>query len=336
VAGRPVAVLRPRQVLSFSYNAAPRAVLNRNEMKRDTELVATPFGSFHAFRGDMVTRQLKTFGAHQRNELAMVMSVVEPGDHVIDIGGHIGTFSIPIARRVTDAGRVFTFEPVDEHIQLLERNIKENDVMGSVRVFRSIVTDVPGRYAIHTSHRNTSLSTFRLQTADQDGDIPCMNLDEWWRQQRDSGKLAARVRLIKIDVEGMELNVLRSGRRVLESDRPILYFEVALAHMNASGNRLDEMNDLMKQFGYDFFLNLGQRNSATDAFELGRFSSLSKGGRFFDVLAIHPDDAHYPTRFLDCRQTERRLARRRLKEAVNLRRIRKSITSRLRLSRRRD
>lgn len=298
-------------------------------MNLDTELVTTPFGAFHTFRGDMVTRQLKRYGAHQRNELAMVMSVIAPGDHVIDIGGHIGTFSIPIARRVTETGRVFTFEPIDEHVQLLERNIEMNNVAGSVRVFQSIVTDIPARYARHTSHRNTSLSTFRLEATDQDGDIPCMNLDAWWQQQRDSGTLTARVRLIKIDVEGMELNVLKSGRRVLDRDRPIVYFEVALVHMDAAGNRLDEMNDLMKQFGYDFFLNLGQRNSSTDDFELGRISSLANGGRFFDVLAIHPDDAHYPTRFLDCRPTERRLARRRLKEAMNLRRVRKSITGRL-------
>jgi len=63
-------------------------------MERETERVETDHGTFRSFRDDLVTRQLRRFGAHQRNELAMLLGFVRPGDRVVDVGAHVGTFSV--------------------------------------------------------------------------------------------------------------------------------------------------------------------------------------------------------------------------------------------------
>ena len=64
-----------------------------------------------AFANDLVTNQIKKFGAHTRPELAFLLSVVDEGDAVFDIGGHIGTFAIPLAQKVGPSGRVLVVEP---------------------------------------------------------------------------------------------------------------------------------------------------------------------------------------------------------------------------------
>lgn len=42
---------------------------------------------------DLITQQLIAFGAHTRNELAMLLTFIDPDDVVVDVGAHIGTFS---------------------------------------------------------------------------------------------------------------------------------------------------------------------------------------------------------------------------------------------------
>lgn len=294
-------------------------------MQRETEFVETPYGSFYGFRGDRTTQQLKEHGAHQRNELAMILSLIEEDDDVVDVGAHIGTFCIPIAKHVKDGGHVFAFEPVSEHTRLLERNIEFNRVSRIITNCCSIVTNIPGRYVAQSRRSNTGWTTFRLEDEGGATDVPCITLDRWWQQQREAGTLKRRICLMKVDVEGMELNVLKSGRQFLETDQPILYVEVARRHMASAGNGVAELDSLLQGLGYHFFLNLGPRNSTDDHFRLGRFTHLVQGGHFFDVLAVQPDDPRYPRDYLGIGPTMRRLTYRRFKAAFNFHELKKSV-----------
>ncbi|HIO97458.1 MAG TPA: hypothetical protein EYG71_05970, partial [Leucothrix sp.] len=60
-----------------------------------TEKCKTMYGVFESWKGDVITVQLKKYSAHTRNELAMLKSFIAKGDNIIDIGAHIGTYSIP-------------------------------------------------------------------------------------------------------------------------------------------------------------------------------------------------------------------------------------------------
>ena len=62
------------------------------------ENVKTIYGTFNSWKGDLITEQLKQYSAHTRNELAMIKSLIEHGDNILDIGAHIGTFSIPFSQ----------------------------------------------------------------------------------------------------------------------------------------------------------------------------------------------------------------------------------------------
>jgi hypothetical protein len=84
----------------------------------------------------------------------------------------------------------------------------------------------------------------------------------------------------------MELSVLRSAQRVIERDRPILYFEVVVEQMARFGINKDDIEAFLRPHDYRFFRNVGERNSTNDAFTLAELRSLSEGGAFFDVLAV--------------------------------------------------
>ncbi len=72
--------------------------------------IDTLYGVFHASEGDLIADQLKRYSAHTRNELSMIRDVIRDGDNIVDIGAHIGTFSIPFARFNTGQRKVDAFE----------------------------------------------------------------------------------------------------------------------------------------------------------------------------------------------------------------------------------
>ena len=56
----------------------------------ETEIVTTPWGSLESFAGDLITDQLNECGAHQRSDLALLLSLLRSGGTAIDMQYHIG------------------------------------------------------------------------------------------------------------------------------------------------------------------------------------------------------------------------------------------------------
>jgi hypothetical protein len=61
------------------------------QAKVETVILSTPWGSLESFAGDLITEQLHDYGAHQRSDLAFLLSLLRPGDTVVDVGAHVGT-----------------------------------------------------------------------------------------------------------------------------------------------------------------------------------------------------------------------------------------------------
>src|SRR3982074_3219529 len=69
---------------------------------------------------------------YEQGEIAFVPQLLRRGDIAIDIGGHIGFFTMQMAALVGDRGKVYAFEPYDANAELLERSIAENRFGGRV------------------------------------------------------------------------------------------------------------------------------------------------------------------------------------------------------------
>ena len=105
------------------------------------ESVATIYGNYFSWKGDLITEQLKTYSAHTRNELAMIKSFICSGDNIIDVGAHIGTFSVPFSIFNEAKGLIFSFEANPNNYKLLQANIANNSVSSTIIPYHSIVSD---------------------------------------------------------------------------------------------------------------------------------------------------------------------------------------------------
>ncbi len=240
--------------------------------------VNTLFGDFFAPRGDLITQQLQEYGAHTRNELAMVLDHIEYGSVVVDIGAHIGTFAVPIGKKIGSSGRVLCIEAHKPNFDLLVRNVGANGLVRNVQCKNCILGE---KSSGNFGHR---------EIADNSG-AGFYEPDEFGSAVTDASALLsvsgfAIPDFVKIDIEGMEGSVLRSLRPILEACRPKLYIEVVKHQLDRYGDSPASLQRTLSGLGYRFFRNVGDRNSSDNIYRMERLSSLNDGGDFFDVLAL--------------------------------------------------
>jgi len=189
-------------------------------------------------------------GQYEQNEVRFVCGLLKRGDCAIDVGGHIGFFTMQMAEAVGPDGRVYAFEPLDANADLLERSIAENGFGGRVRFQRAAVGAASG----------TATLTFPVETLNSGGayllrngsaplagnrkkEVPLVALDslDWQRP----------VRVIKMDVEGAEPQVLEGAARILKDDRPVILSEFHPTQLErASGITADQFLARIAAFGY--------------------------------------------------------------------------------------
>ena len=189
-------------------------------------------------------------GQYEADGIRFVRSVLEPGDTAVDAGAHIGFFAMHMAARVGPMGNVHAFEPLDSNADLLERSISENGFADRIVFHRAAVGQ----------HSGMATLTFPLETLNtggayllRDGAAPLLG-----NQTRpvplvalDEANLTRPVRLIKMDVEGAEPQVVQGATRVLKEDRPVIMSELHPTQLErASGTTADDFIAQMRRLGY--------------------------------------------------------------------------------------
>ncbi|MFN2489532.1 MAG: FkbM family methyltransferase [Actinomycetota bacterium] len=166
----------------------------------------------------------------------VMLDVLQDGDTAVDIGAHLGYFTLVMAMRVKERGRVVAFEPDPTVMQGLERNVKRNGAQtgAGILVVSAAVDRHPGRLGF-VEGRETSRG--RLVEGGGDVEVEVMTLDD----------IALRFgapRLVKIDVEGRELGVLQGGADTLAARATVFIIE-------AHGDELERACvNLLESYGY--------------------------------------------------------------------------------------
>lgn len=149
---------------------------------------------------------------YEREMLEDIRGRVVPGDLIIDVGAHVGNHTIYLAA-VADC-QVEAFEPNRDLCDALRTSVELNQLGNQVRIHNLGVGGSAAQATFEASLKE-NLGAQRLCLGD--GDINVIALD--------SINFCQPVRVLKIDVEGMELDVLRGAQALISRDRPILYIE---------------------------------------------------------------------------------------------------------------
>jgi len=162
-----------------------------------------------------VTLELHATGGYENASRRFCLEYLQPGMTFVDIGAHVGLFSVPAARRVGATGRVVAFEPDSDNRHMLEENIRRNGVEG-VLVYAEALCDRDGQLPFHRSAFNTGdHQLFHSGRGRTGQDVDVARLDTVMSQ------LGGPVDLVKMDVQGAEAKVLAGMGELLEANPTI-------------------------------------------------------------------------------------------------------------------
>jgi FkbM family methyltransferase len=175
--------------------------------------------------------------------LPRILEIIKPGDTVIDVGAFIGDHTAAYLRRVGEKGRVLAFEPNPDAFECLKRNCPEaeayNVALGEKDNFR---------LGLLHCDLNAGASSLCGESYGHPVEISSIdkNLCDWGKWFIDS------VNLIKIDVEGYEMKVLRGAKNTIEKFHPHLVIEINHGALQRAGTSAQEIYDFLIAFGYKF------------------------------------------------------------------------------------
>ena len=150
----------------------------------------------------------------EARNVEMLEKHVEPGSVVVEVGAHVGSHTLPIARMVGRCGRVYAFEPQRKLYRELHRNLALN----------GITNVVPLRYAIGAGEAR--IIEMDLPTPGNEGGTGIgTGGDEAELRNLDSFRFE-RVSVLKIDVERYEDEVLDGAVDTIRRNRPVVLIEI--------------------------------------------------------------------------------------------------------------
>jgi FkbM family methyltransferase len=179
----------------------------------------------------------------------LLLETLKPGDRFVDVGTNIGMITLLASKLVGTTGRVDSFEPNPECCRYVRQVVQDNAI-GNVHLHPVGLNDTDGEATLTlvTEHsgmgtlasvpdkeREHITGTVAVRTAVGDVEL-------------DDG--AGPIAMLKIDVEGFEMRVLRGLRKRIAQDKPVIVTEVEEAHLNRDGMSRSDLVELLTSLGY--------------------------------------------------------------------------------------
>jgi FkbM family methyltransferase len=182
-----------------------------------------------------------------KNHEPLVQEVFQPkpGEVVVDVGAHIGLYTLRAARDVGANGKVIAVEPDPQSYRILKDNIALN-YLENVTAINAALSDTSGQKKFYAC-TDPSLSGFELQPEGRLREVAVvkvMSLDELLQAAG-----LSEVDWMKIDVEGAELKVLQGGKRLLKDSKNLRIIiesskNQAMEYLNRFGFRTRHLGEI--------------------------------------------------------------------------------------------
>ena len=187
------------------------------------------------FEQDCIQQEMVlTKNFFERVELGHLQRFIRNGDVCLDIGANIGNHSIYYAM-ICHASKIFAFEPVQSTFEILKKNIKLNHLENCIEAHNVGMSNrTKSASIVHFEENNIGATQL---SENNTGDLQLVALDDMDFPAVD---------FVKIDVEGMEHDLLRGAKQFFAKHNPILFIEIWNEHF-------EQVDALLQDYGYALF-----------------------------------------------------------------------------------
>ena len=242
-----------RRAISQPFRSIANAVLPKHPAV--VPLLAPSRG--HRMRLDLQSQKAMVVGTYEPEVCRAIQEFAKPGQHAIDLGAHIGYFTLLLAKQVGRSGQVLAFEPNPHNFAALQENVRLNGYDNVVLERKA----VSGRDAVVSFRAPEGQTLSSMGSLNAVSGVPyqveSVTLESYWRSFG-----GAPLDFAKIDIEGSEDCALEASVTLLRRFQPILIIEI---HATDDGSPSRSLQ-ILEGEGYRLFRLHGQnRIPATPA-----------------------------------------------------------------------
>lgn len=196
-----------------------------------------------------VPLEILNFGTYEKDESWFIFQLLQDGDLILDIGAHIGWYSIQFAKRYNNS-IIHAFEPLPQTCSVLKKNLKLNNISNvEVHNFALGNVDKTEDFFYFTSgsaiasRRNllehSKVSKIKCKVTTLDSIAKHLNLK--------------KINFLKCDVEGSELDVINGGLQSISKFLPVIYIELFHGWCEKFGYVPNDVLALLNSMDYKCF-----------------------------------------------------------------------------------
>jgi len=198
---------------------------------------------------------------HEPVVTKMLIDTLSKTDIFVDVGTHLGYFTC-IAGKICKEGKIYGFELDKNAFDLLNKNISLNNLK-NVEVYNYGVSDKKGYVKIPKITLPSPVLSFSKDC--EDGDyrlVKSISLDDFFLDKKH------KPNVIKIDVEGSELFVLKGMKNLLKDEKLTIFLEIHGRSLHKFDTDSKEIISFIKKRGYLIYEILNHRRNMKDMGEI--------------------------------------------------------------------
>ena len=179
---------------------------------------------------------------------------------VLDIGAHIGLFSLPLSQRISPEGKIYSFEPSTINRHYLKKNLELNDIK-NVEVLPYLVGKENIENVVFyedTTHVNPMGGVILTKNIKDNAVIThkqMVSLDAFCKDND------IHPELIKIDIEGAEIDLLLGAKNILMLNKPVIVLSLHPQYIEKMGQSLADLGSYLKEVNFRCLTIHGKDNN---------------------------------------------------------------------------
>lgn len=199
---------------------------------------------------------------YEQENLSFLRTVIRSGDTILDVGAHLGLMSLSCSKLAGQGGKVYSFEPSPTTFSQLKKMLSLNRGGAPVDARQMAVGLQNGPISFYESDDEGSNSNSLVQKHDlkrKPVTVPCISIDQFTEEN-----CPEQLHVIKIDAEGVELDVLKGAEQTLRKHRPFLVLAIHPRLIQNYGQRTEDIYTFIKNLNYR--VQLGKRDLNKEEF----------------------------------------------------------------------
>lgn len=184
-----------------------------------------------------------------------------PGSIILDVGAQFGLYSMLAYRHIGQEGRIFAFEPSPDTAAVLHRHLVNNNMTDRVEIVQAAVGPQEGEvtfYMAGTHPCNTLAPTTVDPVKLTPVTVKAVTVDGFCRQRQ------LTPTLLKIDVEGWELQVLRGATEAIQNPALTICVEMHPYAWESAGYTSEDFTTFVQTHGFEIVPITGQTSPLTE------------------------------------------------------------------------